>query len=74
MQIVKKHLSHSPNLCVEIRKPDLLTPIVIMGNGRGALIGARNPKVYNQLVTISPNNEYKLLVRPITEEDLRNAR
>ena len=74
VQILKKHLSHRPNLCVEIRKPDLLTPIVIMGNGRGALIGARNPEVYNQLVTFSPNNEYKLLVRPITEEDLRNAR
>ena len=45
-----------------------------MGNGRGALIGARNPNVYKRLVTISPDNEYKLLVRQITEEDLRDAR
>ena len=45
-----------------------------MGNGRGALIGARNPNVYKRLVTNSPDNEYKLLVRQITEEDLRDAR
>ena len=43
-------------------------------NGRGALIGARNPEVYKRLVTVSPDNEYKLLVRRITEEDLSNAR
>ena len=47
---------------------------LIVGNGRGALIGARNPNVYKRLVTNSPDNEYKLLVRQITEEDLRDAR
>lgn len=30
--------------------------------------------VYKRLVTNSPDNEYKLLVRQITEEDLRDAR
>ena len=73
-QIVERHSHDNADLSVEIRKPDLLTPLVIVGNGRGALIGARNPNVYKRLVTNSPDNEYKLLVRQITEEDLRDAR
>ena len=73
-QIVARHSNNDAGLTVEIRKPDLLTPLVIVGNGRGALIGARNPEVYKRLVTVSPDNEYKLLVRRITEEDLSNAR
>ncbi len=72
-QIVMQHVANSPDLSVEIRRPDLLTPLVIVGNGKGALIGAKNPDVYRQLVTYDTQNEYKLLVRPITEEDLRNA-
>ena len=73
-QIVERHSHDNADLSVEIRKPDLLTPLVIVGNGRGALIGAWNPNVYKRLVTSSPDNEYKLLVRQITEEDLRDAR
>lgn len=73
IQIIERHLSNNEDLCVEIRKPDLLTPLVIVGNGRGALIGAKNPEVYERLVTPSPENEYKLLVRQISEGDLQNA-
>ena len=73
-QIVNRHTNDNANLTVEIRKPDLLTPLVIVGNNRGSLIGAKNPEVYKKLVTISPDNAYKLLVRPITEEDLRSVR
>lgn len=71
--LIERHLAAERNLCVELLKPDLLTPLVIIGNGRGALIGARNPKVYKNLVSLSPDNEYKLCVRPITEKDLHNA-
>lgn len=53
--------------------PDLLTPLIIVGNGRGALIGAVNPTVYSRLVSRDATNPYKILVRNITEEDLRNA-
>ena len=56
-----------------ILNADLLTPLVVVGNGRGALIGADNPDVYGKLVSRDPNNQYKLLVREITEEDLINA-
>lgn len=73
VQIIERHIEADEGECVEIRRPDLLTPLVIVGNGRGALIGACNPDVYSSLVTRDPDNEYKLIVRQITEEDLRNA-
>ena len=69
-ELIERHLLAEPNMTVEIRKPDLLTPLIIVGNGRGALVGARNPEVYKKLVFVSPDNEYKLCVRPITEGDL----
>lgn len=71
IHIIEKHISENPNLHVEMRKPDLLTPLIILGNGRGALIGAKNPSVYEKLLTIDPNNKYKVLTRKITEKDLK---
>ncbi|MBS3899071.1 MAG: hypothetical protein KGZ54_03565 [Dethiobacter sp.] len=71
--LIERHLAINQNLSVELRKPNLLTPLVIMGNGRGALVGARNPAVYKKLVSVATDNEYKLCVRPITEGDLQNA-
>lgn len=71
--VIENHISCNPKETVEIRKPDLLTPLAIFANDKGALIGAKNPDVYSQLITRDPNNEYKLLVRQITEEDLRNV-
>ena len=73
-ELIEKHLAVKPDLSVEIRIPDLLTPLVVIGNERGALIGANNPRVYKSLITIAPDNEYKLCVRPITEKDLRNEK
>lgn len=73
MQIIERHVNDDPNCSVVVRRPDLLTPLVIVGNGRGTLIGAANPRVYERLVSRDPANQYKLLVRQITEEDLRNA-
>lgn len=69
IKVIENHIQKNANLTVELKKPDLLTPLVIIGNGRGAMIGAENPDVYKKLVTISPDNKYKVLVRNITEED-----
>jgi hypothetical protein len=69
--VVERHLKADDTISVEIRRPDLLTPLVIAGNGRAALIGACNPSVYEKLVSFAPDNEYKLVVREITEGDLR---
>lgn len=73
-ELVDRHVSLDASLSVEIRKPDLLTPLVIIGNNRGVLIGARNPKIYKRLVSIAPDNKYKLCVRQITEKDLRDEK
>ncbi|MDR0659680.1 MAG: hypothetical protein LBG19_02530 [Prevotellaceae bacterium] len=74
IKLIERHISHNPDLSVEIRQPELLTPLVIIGsNGRGALIGARNPRVYEKLISISSDNDYKLCVRNITEEDLKDG-
>jgi len=73
LEVLKQHVQNTPNITVLFRKPDLLTPLVVVGNGRGALVGADNPRVYERLITCSPDNVFKLIVRPITEEDLRNA-
>ncbi len=71
MQIIERHLNNDPDLTIDIKRPDLLTPLVIVGNERAALVGPQNPKVYANLVKNDPNNEYKLIVRGITEKDLQ---
>lgn len=71
--IIEAHIAVAPELCIEVRRPDLLTPLIVAGNGRGAMIGPMNPDVYANLATISSDNPYKLFVRKITEEDLLSA-
>lgn len=73
-RILQQHTDADQHLSINIRVPDLLTPLVIIANGRGALIGANNPEVYERLISRDADNPYKICVRPITEEDLRNAR
>lgn len=73
LKLIKRHLAQSPNMTVELRRPDLLTPLVLVGNGRGAMVGAMNPAVYEKLVEFDPDNRYKMIVRKITEEDLADA-
>lgn len=73
LQIIERHCSNNPSLCVEVRRPDLLTPLVIVGNGRGTLIGPVNPTVYERLVERDSNNRFKFAIRPITEEDLQDG-
>lgn len=73
LDLIRAHLGQSPDMTVELRRPDLLTPLVLAGNGRGAMVGAMNPVVYEKLVEFDPDNEYKVTVREITEGDLTNA-
>lgn len=73
-ELIEKYISSDPNLSVEIRIPDLLTPLIIMSNERGVLIGANNPQVYKSLISTASDNEYKLCIRPITEKDLKNEK
>lgn len=70
IKILEKHLEQNQQLSVVVKVPELLTPLVILGTTRGALIGAKNPEVYANLVTVDKDNPYKLIVREINEEDL----
>lgn len=72
IDVINKHLKADPSLSIEFRKPDLLTPLIIVGEDKAAMIGPKNPLVYDKLIVRDQNNTYKLLTRPITEEDLRN--
>jgi len=72
--IIERCVSFDPETLIELRIPDLLTPLVVSRNARAALIGAHNPAVYKKIVSVSPDSEYKLCVRKISEADLRNAR
>ena len=69
--VIQSHISYDNDLYVEVRKPEILTPLVIIGNDKGALIGARNPEVYRRLISHDTHNKYKVIVRKISEEDLK---
>lgn len=71
INLIERYISKDLDLNVEMRMPDLLTPLIISGNEKSVLIGARNPGVYEKLVSVSYDNAYKLLVRKITEADLQ---
>jgi hypothetical protein len=73
MSVIEHHIQKTPLISVRFRKPDLLTPLVIVGKERAVLVGPVNPRVYEKLITHSPDNKFKLIVRPITEEDLLDA-
>ena len=74
MELIEKHLEENGSSQISLQKPDLLTPLIISANNRGALVGAFNPSVYEKLVTIAQDNNFKLLVRQITEQDLKNEK
>lgn len=74
IEIINKHINENPDISIEIQKPELMTPLIVIGNNRGALIGAKNPNVYQKLASFSPENEYKLIIRKITKQDLKNGK
>jgi hypothetical protein len=74
IQLIKRYLIKSEMPNIKILVPDLLTPLVIQGSTRGALVGPHNPKVYSRLISHDHSNCYKIYVRKITEKDLRNDR
>lgn len=69
-EIISKAINNNPAETVHIEAPDLLTPILITDYKVAMMVGPLNSKVYKRLISFDDNNQYKLLVRPITEEDL----
>lgn len=68
-ELIRIRVLQDPDMTLEVRIPDILTPLVIAKNEKAALIGAHNPTVYEKLVSRCKKNQYKLLVRKIKEED-----
>ena len=68
---ITKYLRRCPDSTVTLYRPDLMTPLVLEKGEWAAMVGATNPDVYKKLITISPDNSYKLLMREITEDDLQ---
>ncbi|MDR0917894.1 MAG: hypothetical protein LBM93_01380 [Oscillospiraceae bacterium] len=68
--ILKEFLQSDKNMNIEIRRPDLLTPLIFVHGEYAAMVGAENPAVYTKLIVPDMNNKYKISVRKITEDDL----
>jgi len=71
LKIIESAISSSPAIAFNCKVPDLLTPLVIFNETHAVLIGARNENVYKKLIQYDKDNPYKIIVRDITEEDLK---
>ena len=69
-KIIKEYLVEYPDGVVSISIPEIMTPLVVRMNAYAALVGPNNPKVYKKLIQKCPENEYKIKIREISEEDL----
>lgn len=56
---------------VKLCLPEIATPLILKSGGLAVMVGPENPLVYQRLVSRDNVNRYKIIVRPITEEDLR---
>ena len=70
-EIIVNAITAIPDFAVTVKIPDLLTPMVLTDGKVAALVGPLNAQVYRQLISYDPDNKYKMLVRKITENDLR---
>ena len=69
--LIEKTIKRDPVAGITFQIPDLLTPIIAYQHGYAALIGPSNPDGYEKLISFDPNNKYRMLVRDITEADLK---
>jgi len=71
IKIIETELLSLPTITFNFKIPDLLTPLILYNDTHAVLIGARNPSVYKKLIQFDGKNPYKIIVREITEEDLK---
>ncbi len=69
--VLNPALKRNPALSVRMEAPDLLTPVLVTDGRLAAMVGPLNSAAYRKLFSLAPDNKYKLLVRPVREEDLR---
>lgn len=70
-KIITEYLKNFSEETVTILLPELMTPLVVQLNDYAVLVGPNNPKIYRKLIQASTENEYKIKIRAITEEDLK---
>ena len=73
-EIIEKQVRDVPDSYVKLNMPDILTPAIITSGNYAAIVGPYNPEVYKKLISRSPDNPYKIIVREITEDDLYDKR
>ncbi len=69
--ILSDAISADPKVSVKVLTPEILTPIVVTDDRVAAMISPLNPTVYKKLITYSDDNQYKMMIRKITENDLK---
>lgn len=69
--ILAQALAFDPDFSILVQVPDLLTPLLLTDHVVSAMVGPYHAAVYRSLISYAPENPYKMLLRPITEEDLR---
>ena len=67
--IIPNELNNNPKITLTALLPEILTPLIITLGDYSAMVGPLNPKLYKKLIIYDKNNPYKMLIRPITEED-----
>ena len=70
-EIILNAIASNPDFSVTVKAPDLLTPVILTDGKVAAMVGPLNADVYRNLISYSCDNKYKMLVRKITEADLR---
>ncbi len=68
-EIITEYLADNQFAAVSIWLPEIMTPLVVQMKSHAALVGPNNPKVYKKLIQPCPENEYKIKIRAIQEED-----
>lgn len=69
LDILEESFENKAQYDIFIQKPEIPTPIIIKNKEYAVLIGSENSKIYKKLLSIDPENKYKLIVRKIQESD-----
>lgn len=70
-KIILEYVKRFSGSTVTIYLPEIMTPMILEMGDYAALVGPNNPKVYRCLIQTCRENEYKIKVRSISEEDLK---
>lgn len=70
-ELLAETIKANPKEAVTVKVPELLTPLIITDSKVSAMVGPLNEEVYKKLISFDSANKYKMVLRKITEADLR---